>query len=211
MNIPIWIIFEVVCFLASLTLFFQKSLSIYLKCFPFFLLLTIIVEIIGIVMFRQGKSNILLYNLFAVLTIDFYLFIIRSLIRSLVFRRVIFVTLIIYPILSVVNIAFFQIGAFHSITYSLGCLFIVAACIMYFFELFQLKYAINLLKEPAFWICSALLFFFTCTLPFFGMTNFLFRVSPVIIQNLGAIMNIINFLLYSLFTIAFLCRLKLKK
>lgn len=209
MSIPPSIIFEFVCFIASLSVFFQKGTPIHLKLFPLFLLATIVIEVTGIALWRQGKSNILLYNLFGVISVMFYLYFIRNIIHNTRVKRLISITIIIYPLLTFINVEFIQVNAFHSITYSLGCLLIVSACVFYFYELFQLKRSINLLREPSFWICSALLFFFTCTLPFIGMTNFLFKVSTVIAQNLGAILAIINFLLYSLFTIAFLCRFKL--
>lgn len=208
MSIPPSIIFEFVCFIASLSLFFQKGTPIQLKLFPLFLLATIIIEVLGIALWRQGKSNILVYNLFGVISVMFYLYFIRNIIHNLRVKRILNVTIVAYPVVTFLNVEFIQVHAFHSITYSLGCLLIVGACIYYFYELFHLKKSINLLREPSFWICSALLFFFTCTLPFIGMTNFLFKVSTVIAQNLGAILAIINFLLYSLFTIAFLCRFR---
>lgn len=206
MSIPPSILFEFICFLISLSLFFQKDTPIHLKIFPLFLLATISIEVSGIVLWRQGKSNIHLYNIFGAISVMFYLYFIRNIIHKSSVKHLINVTIFVYPLLVFLNTQFIQINAFHSITYSLGCLLIVASCIYYFFELFQLRKSINLLREPSFWICSALLFFFTCTLPFIGMTNFLSKVSPVIAKNLGAILAIINFMLYSLFAIAFLCR-----
>lgn len=211
MNIPPSIIFELICFIISLTLFFQKGTPFYLKLFPLFLLVTILIEVTGIILWRLGKSNIILYNLFGVFSVMFYLYFIKNIIHSKSVKKIIIGAISIYPLLVFINVRFIQVNAFHSITYSIGCLLIVAACVYYFFELFQLKQSIKLIREPAFWICSALLFFFTCTLPFIGMTNFLDKVSPVIAQNLAAILAIINFLLYSLFTIAFLCRIKISK
>jgi hypothetical protein len=211
MSIPPSIIFEFICLLASLTLFFQKDTPTHLKLFCLFLFVTLCVEVTGVILWLKGKSNILLYNMFGVFSVMFYLFFIRNIIHNIVVKRLISLTIVIYPLLTFLNIQFVQVNAFHSITYSLGCLLIVAACAFYFYELFQLKQSINLLREPSFWICSALLFFFSCTLPFIGMTNFLFKVSPGIAQNLGSILAIINFLLYSLFTIAFLCRLRIAK
>lgn len=211
MSIPPSIYFEFVCFLASLSLFVQKNTPRHLKLFPFFLLVTILIEVTGMILWRMGKSNIILYNLFAVFAVTFYLFYLKNIIRHRLVKSLITTAIIIYPIFAIINIFFIQVDAFQSITYSLGCLLIVGACVFYFYELFQLKQSIQLSREPAFWISSALLFFFTCTLPFIGLTNFLYEVSPVIAQNLGAILAIINFLLYSMFTIAFLCRLNVMK
>ncbi len=167
MSIPPSIIFEFICLLASLSLFFQKETPTHLKLFCVFLFVTIGVEVTGVILWLKGRSNILLYNLFGVFSVMFYLYFIKNIIHNPIVKRIIIVTIIIYPLLTVLNIQFIQVNAFHSITYSLGCLLIVAACAFYFYELFQLRQPINLLREPSFWICSALLFFFSCTLPFY--------------------------------------------
>jgi hypothetical protein len=96
-------------------------------------------------------------------------------------------------------------------TYSLGCLLIVAFCIYYFWELFQQSHSITLSREPAFWICSGLLFYYACTFPIYGLTNLLERLPKVIIKNLLLIFDLLNIFLYLSFTIAFLCRVKPRK
>ncbi len=59
---------------------------------------------------------------------------------------------------ALLNIYFVQVNVFPPTTYSLGCLLIVGICIYYFYELFHLPSSVNLLREPAFWICTGLLF-----------------------------------------------------
>ncbi len=118
----------------------------------------------------------------------------------------------LYILIAVTNILFIQkIKAFHTVTYAFGCLLIVAACIYYFFELFKIPKSVELKKNPAFWICSGLLFFYCCGFPLFGMFNFLSDISKLIIKNFYNIITILNIFLYTLFTIAFLCRLKIRK
>ena len=100
-------------------------------------------------------------------------------------------------------------GYFHSITYALGCLLIVAICIYYFYELFHYSRLLTLVQEPAFWICSGLLFFYSCSFPLFGLLNFVGDASRVIINNIDNILKLLNVMLYSIFTIAFLCRVRI--
>ncbi len=95
-------------------------------------------------------------------------------------------------------------------TYSLGCLLIVAFCIFYVWELFQLKHSVNLLRQPAFWICSGLLFFYACTFPILALVNFI-KIEPAFLRTTGFILDFVNILLYLSFTIAFLCRLRTRK
>jgi hypothetical protein len=93
-------------------------------------------------------------------------------------------------------------------TYALGCLLIAVICIYYFFELFQMSHSINLIRQPAFWICSGLLFFYCCSFPLYGLLNFLKKVPDFIRESIGVIILLLNVFLYSSFTIAFLCRIR---
>jgi hypothetical protein len=103
-------------------------------------------------------------------------------------------------------------AVFHTVTYSLGCIIIVALSIYYFFELFQRTSAVNLLRQPAFWICSGLLFYYTCTFPLYGFNNIVTSSLPnPVIQNLFIVFQLLDVLLYLSFTIAFLCRLRVRK
>jgi len=118
----------------------------------------------------------------------------------------------IYLLLVILNFLFIQkIAAFKSITYATGCLLIIAICIYYFYELFQLTHSVNLVRQPAFWICSGLLFYYSCSFPIFGLTNFVRSAPLIIFKNIGVIIFLLNVFLYSSFTIAFLCRLRTRK
>jgi hypothetical protein len=213
LNFPVLYI-EIICLLASLTLFFQGSIPQYMKAFSFFMLITLIVEITGWLFMKYNVNKIqvtLLYNIFTAFEFEYYLLIIRFTLYNKKVKRIISWLLVVYPFLVLINMLFIQPNAFHTITYSLGCLLVVAACIYYFFEIFQITNSVNLLKEPAFWICSGLLFFYCCTFPLIGLWNRLRGLPEIILGNLNHILTLLNVLLYSLFSIAFLCRLKFRR
>ena len=211
--LPIYIYFIAISFIASLSVYFtSKSTPVYLKLFPPFLLATLIAESLGSYLSSIRKSNVWLYNFFSVLEFCFYLLVISLIINNRRIKKITRITLILYAVITVVNIIFIQkIKAFHTVTYAFGCLLIVIFCIYYFFELFKNPKSVKLKNNPAFWICSALLFFYCCGFPLFGLSNFLNGISNLIIKNFYAIIIILNIFLYSLFTIAFLCRLKTRK
>jgi hypothetical protein len=211
MKIPLYLVFVFISLLASLTIYFQKLKLNYLKVFPVFLFITILVELTGQLLKMLGLRNVLLYNFFTVFEFEVYLIILYMIIRSSNAKKIILAFIWIYPILSVLNILYFQAGTFHTFTYSIGCLLIVGFCIYFFLELFKYPRFINLIKEPAFWICSGLLFFYCCSFPLLGLINYLYSASSVILENLTSILAILNVLLYSLFTIAFLCKVKFRK
>jgi hypothetical protein len=201
-----------IALLAGLAIYFQPNTDIYLKLFPLFLLLTGIVIIIATYLTAQNGNNTILYNFFTSFEFCFYFFILYRIIRKPLAKRIILCILLIYPLVDLINIFFIQkLNIFHTMTYALGCLLIVTICIYYFFELFQLSHSINLARQPAFWICSGLLFFYACSFPIFGLANFLRSLPYVILKNLRTIVDLLNIFLYSSFTIAFLCRLRTRK
>jgi hypothetical protein len=206
------IIVIIVCFFSSLSVYFQADPPFYLKLFPFFLSLTLVIEAIGSYLTNHDRTNIPLYNFFSVFEFVFYFFLLREIISNKRIRKFTLYLFWIYPLLSTINILFVQkISQFHTMTYSLGCLLVVFISIFYFFELFQMKQSIKLSRDPAFWICSGLLFFYSCTFPLFGLLNFLNNAPLFIDRNLGSILTIMNVLLYLLFTIALLCRISIRK
>jgi|SRR5688572_21470743 len=204
--------FVVISFLVSLTVYFTPKSSIYLKLFPPFLLATFLVELFALYLITIKQSNVTLFNFFTTFEFCFYLWIISLIISNKKMKKIIRVTLIVYVFTAIINILFIQkIKTFHTVTYSLGCLLIVLFCIYYFLELFRLPKSMQLKYNPAFWLCSGLLFYYGCGVPLFGLVNFVNGLPRLIIKNFQTIVTIMNIFLYSLFTIAFLCRIKTRK
>jgi len=211
--LPLYVYFIAISFLTSLSVYFiSKDAPFYLKMFPPFLLATLVVESLGTYLSSIGKQNVWLYNFFTVIEFCFYLEVISLIISNRKMKKIIRVILVVYALASSINIIFLQqIMVFHTFTYAIGCLLIVAVCVYYFYELFKVPKAIKLWNNPAFWICSGLLFFYCCGFPLYGFANFISGISKLIISNFHSIIIILNIFLYSLFTIAFLCQFKTRK
>jgi hypothetical protein len=203
-------VFAAIAFFASLTIwFFPAGAQRFLKVLSLFLLVDLATETVSAYQAKHIINNLFFGNFVTMLQFSFYLYLVREIIRRPKAKKVLLYCLIIYPAIFIVNVMLVQgSGVFHSMTYALGCLLIVISCVYYFFELFQQTYSVNLGRQPGFWICSGLLFFYTCTFPLYGATNLLNRLPKVILLNLLFILVLLNILLYLSFTIAFLCRLK---
>lgn len=198
-----------ISFLASFVVYFQKDSRRYLRLFPLFLMLTIAVEMGAAWLFAHKRSTAILYNIFASIEFLFYMYVVREIIKSLRVKKIIFYTACLYLSLGVTNVLFIQkMTSFNSITYAIGCLIISIICFYYFFELFQLPYSVILARQPAFWICAGLLFFYTCSFPIYGLVNFL--PPDFVTKNIQVFIVLLNVFLYSSFTIAFLCRIRVK-
>jgi len=210
-HLPLYIYFIAFSLFVSFSLYKQNGSHFYLKFFNPFLLISIIVEIYALYLWNNGKDNYKVYSYFTVFEFCFYLFILSNIIATIKIKRIIIFSLVVYLLISLININLIQKDTFHSVTYSLGCLLIVIFCIYYFFELFRSPIAVKLTGEPPFWICSGLLFYYCCSLPLYGGINFLYQLPKFLLYNMQNIVNVMNILLYSLFTIAFLCRLRIPK
>src|SRR5689334_19465584 len=119
------IVFEFISFLASLTLYFRKPVSLYLKFFPFFLFITVIVEIIGAMFKFKYKWVTGMYNYFSVFEIVFYLFVLYQIIQNKNAKRIILYAGLLYPVIASINIYMHKASVFHSITYSVGAILLV--------------------------------------------------------------------------------------
>ena len=198
--------------LLSFLLLLKKITPLFFKTFSPFLLLSIIVELIGAMLIRDGKSTTPLYNIYTTLEVVFYLWILLNILQGKLLKKILICCIIIYPAISLIDIYFIQgIEHFHSTSYSLGCLLLVLFSILYFFQLFARPSAIRLTREPSFWICTGLLMFYSISFPLFAFANFMTTFPNILAKNLQNILIVLNVLLYLLFSIAFLCKIRIRK
>jgi hypothetical protein len=204
------LIFLSLAFLCSLTLFFRNNVSRYLKLFPFFLLFAVVVESVSEYLVAHRHYNTALLSPATTLYICFYLYTLYQIIHNRRVKKILIWVIIVYPIICAVNILFIQKPPqFHNLTYSLGGFLIVIASIYYFLELFQAEYTVNLLREPAFWICTGLLLFFTYSFYLYGFSGL--RANRKFFKYLYVLYDVSDIFLYSLFSIAFLCTIRISK
>lgn len=202
--LPLYFYFIALCLIVALFVYSKTKHPLF-KYFPIFLFATLSTEFVGNYLKSINKPNAILYNFFSIAEFVFYIVIIREIIKSPKVKKIMLWGVILYSVISFSNIVFFQgIDRFHTVTYSLGCLFIVISCAYYFFEIFRLPGSEKLLTNPAFWICSGLLFFYCCSFPLYAFLNYWWRFSWMR-KGFTDIINILNIFLYSMFIIAFLC------
>ena len=210
---PIYIYFLAASVLvSSVALLTKRFPEIHLKLFFPFLLMTLAVEVAANLIPFSGQTNVHIYNYFTAFEFCFYLYAIRSMVINVRARKVLLISSLLYGIGSAIYIYFFVPPLhFHAISYAFGCLLVVTAAVYYFYELFKRPKSTNLLQSPDFWICTGLLFFYCSSFPLFGLVNFWNSVPKFIIMNFASIIYILNVFLYTLFSIAFLCRMKDRK
>lgn len=212
MDFPFEYYFIALSMLAGFSVLIRKRNVYYTRLFPYFLLVALAIEILSWELSLRNIPNAALYNFFSTAAFAFYMNLIREAVFSTRAKKSITWVTLLYVIVALSNILFIQkINTFHTITFSIGCLMIVVTSMYYFYHLFRLPHSIDLSREPAFWIASGLLFYYLCTLPILGALNYLYTLPGVSGNSLAKIITILNVLLYSLFTISFLCRVNFKR
>ncbi len=191
---------------------FKRTNLFYLKILPFFLLLTLSVELTGQLFHDPKKGNVILYNLFTTFEFIFYTFVFLTIIPNKKIKQRIKNIQYVLPVLCLLNIFLFQgPNTFHTYTYMLGCLIMIIYSITFFYQLFNSSEKFDLLREPAFWIAIAILFFYLSSFSVLGVLNTVANLPNVLKYNLQKILFIVNSFYYTLFIIAFLCQSKTTK
>ena len=200
--------FELVSFIVSL-LFIKKLGQARLTLFIPFLFLTNIVEWgsrYGY--FTLHNSNNWVLNIFSNIEFLFYSYIFFTHTADPVYRKKIRIVFAVYFALALFNIFFIQgVTRFHSYTFLLGSLMIIYFCCNFYFDLIKMQHYINLIRYPLFWITSGLLFFYCgmfCYYIFYETYAYKYFLEYYKLFNV--LTNIFNILLYSCFSIAFICQ-----
>ncbi len=199
-------------FLTSLFFFIKQPKPNKLVFFSLFLLLTLIIEFTANYLSAKNISNTPLYNIFTSLEFIFYIYTIRLFIQRSLAKKIFVYAMAAYGLAALINIFFIQgIMVFHTITYAAGCLVVVFCCAYYFFETLLRPTPVILVRMPDFWICSGLLFFYAVSFPIYGFTNFVMGLPHALLRNFNLFIQILNIILYTMFSIAFLCRFRVTK
>lgn len=193
-------------------IFFRKDTPLHLRLLTLFLYLTVAVEVTATYRWNQGWHTTTLYNFFIVVQFEFYFYLLYAIIPKAGPRFWIQKAAMIFLLFAFVNLYVFQgMEVYNSITYALGCLFVVGFSVSYFYQLFANPILVNLFREPSFWLATALLFYFTCSFPLITLVNFMSHLGESLLSLIASLLSIMNYFLYLLFTIAFLCNIKTRK
>lgn len=208
----IYFVILVISFLISSTIFFDKGAPLYLKLFPAFLGITLTIETISHAMYTMHIDSRPVYNFFTVFEFVFYFWVLQHIINHGKIKRVISISIRVYPLIALTNILFFQgIHRFHTYTLILGALLIVTFCVAYFYNLIKFPVSERPVRNPSFYICCGLLFFYSATLPIMAAINLHLYTQAFKTNILHSLLLIINHVFYSLFAIAFLIRRRWSK
>jgi hypothetical protein len=200
--------FEIAAFAASLLAWNVIRRSRFLRLFPLLLFVIVAVEVYETFFAPPTQlSNAWIYNIQVPLQYLFYLTILYYAIKYPLFKKLIIAaSFLLVAITIITNKYFAGQGTFNSWSYSFGSATVIICILVKFYEMLQNPTEFNFIFNPFFYILFAFLLFNVGTLPYFIMGNWLWfekgeKQTVIVLQN---VMSILNYMLYSTYTIAFL-------
>ena len=122
------------------------------------------------------------------------------------------VSIISFAIFCLINALFNEkIDAINSLSFSVEAILLIVWSAYYFYDLYKQDEVLHIRQLPEFWICTGILFFQTGAFFLMGLLNYLTRTSPDVATELYSINHLLNILLYSLYTIGFVCKVGQKE
>lgn len=183
----------------------------YLKYAGFFLLVTFFVDLLAAaIMFNKalGKkliSNLFLYHILTPIQYIFVSLLYKGYIKSYSIRRVIGVSIFLFPVVSLLISSFIQkITDYNSYSLLLKYCLIVIWVLLYLRQLIVLDYKESLTREPIFWVSTGLLIHSVGNIFVEGVANYLINRYGNYFTNIYYIYSILNYILFIFFGVAFL-------
>lgn len=192
---------------------FKLDYPIHLKLVACLLVFTFLCECYAWALTRIFReSNLTLYNI--VMGVEFFVYAIyfRLVLQNKRLKTVLKWYLWLLPVFwCVVTFRVFGLGSWDSYLAVTGSLATVILAAAFYYELFTAANLVKLGTSPEFWIATALIIYYSGSLPFTGMMHLLNKQFPELSREFTKIFQILNMLLYLLLSYAFLCRIPTRR
>lgn len=180
----------------------------YLKSIPYFLLFTLVIELLGRYFRLRSINNVLLFNYYSVTQIVYFSYCFHQILNRKYIRKLMF----ILPTICILNIHFIQgIKTFHTYSLAICVLAMAIFAVNYYVKTYKETEVDNLLTEPDFWFTTGVLLYFTTTLSIVGIMNYIAVLPPEIIQLIRKTLLNVSALFYLILLIALVCRISFRK
>ena len=200
--LTISLILSIVCY--------KNDKSLYV--FPFLLSAALLSDLLTLLFFKLNIDYNIIYHFYlpieySLLAFYFYLNINKKTIKKIILYSIpLFIIISMFFSLKLVDIQKFP----NFQTNIEGLLLIIWATLTMFN--IEVKANLNIVKLPVFWICVAVLIYNCGIFSYIGVYNYICETRVFLSNKLEFyILKILNYLLYTLFSIAFICSHKMKK
>jgi len=163
-------------------------------------------RVISIRHWPYSNSNLWIYNSFLIPQYLLYMAVYYQVIRSRAVKKIIIGLAVFFTLFALTNELFIQhIYAIDSYTLAISSSIVIFLSIAYFEQLRKEKEIIRLTTDPMVWISLGAFIFHAADLPYLLMLNYLIHTNISLAIALYYIFVALNCIMYSLYTVAFLC------
>jgi hypothetical protein len=195
---------EILCFLLAIRCFYRGERS-YWKWFIWFMLITVIVEILG---YTLPIDNYWMYNLYLLVEIVFKFYVLYRICKPYFSVQylalaclLVFVAFYLYES---INSGFLQYSVQSNAIASIQILII---CCCYYYYFLKKEEYVDIYKHAPFWVVTGLFFFYlgsSAANPFFNYLATINQKQGIPVRYI--IMTVLSVILYGCWSYAFLCR-----
>jgi hypothetical protein len=182
-------------------LFFQKLSPQYIRLLVALLLITLLIEVGAVWFYKTFRiKNHWIYNVFT--PVQFFLMWSMFFRSSISKNRYFIYSAILLGVFFFINIFWWQgYTMFNSYTFMLSGALITFYTLSYLANLYRGEEVHRFNKEPMFWVCIGILFYFPANIIVTGFIYELYKYSKDLSIRLYHINKILNILMYSFFLI----------
>ena len=202
-------IFEVTACITGF-LYWKKIKDSHWKYFPVYLGIIVLAEFIGKYLnyAELNTYKVGMYNYFVIpLEILFFIWLFYKEFEHLSIRRLAIAAACIYIIAWLADMFIITKNPLwwvSSFSYTFGILLMLVLILSFLYILATGNDILFIKNNMMFWVCLGLFVFYFCSLPFFGMGNYLFTHHGKIYMGYAHAIYILNYIMYSLFITAFI-------
>ncbi len=181
----------------------------FLRAFPYFLMFSCAVQIFAKEYSRPTphKSNHWIYNIYSPIECVFYCLLLLEQIKNKRFRKLFICGIIAYCLFTLYNLSFLQgFSIFNSYTYVAEAILVVGMCFYFFLHVAKNENEHSLVRDPVFWITSALIITFLGDFIIMGLLDFVIANPGKYTLLSFSIIKYLNVTKCVLFSVAFVCK-----
>jgi hypothetical protein len=188
----------------------RKIKATHWKYFPVYLAAIVLFEGAGRYLSDTKQYNLLvpMYNYFAIpMEILFFMWLFYKEFTNTRMRRLPLAAAAIYWVCWLADMFWIDknpLWWLQSFSYTSGMLLLLVLALTFIFMLTTSNGILFIKSNMMFWVCLGLFVFYFCSLPFFGLGNYLLSHYKNLYYNYANAVYVLNCIMYSFFTISFI-------
>lgn len=192
-------------------LYWKKIKTTHWSLFPVYLGIIVLGELAGKYFYytSQSAARLGLYNFFLIpLQVLFFMWLFYREFGNKTVRRLAVLTAVVYILCWAADMFIIHHDPtwwIRSFSYTAGILLLLVLILVYVYKMATSNDILFIKTNMMFWVCIGLFVFYFCSLPFFGIGNYLFANHGRIYTVYAYGIYVLNMIMYSFFVIAFIC------